>query len=410
MSDDKLQKLIDEAKAEQPAAVRDLDWSKIEARVMSEVSHGRETPEDLSASHVRTVVSPTGLRSPEWRKKYLRPATVALALAATVIIYARREAAQNPTAEHTEQHAQQVLAQREEASSLTSGNLMIDGAPLAAGQVVRAGDALSVTNGRAVLERPKAVSWLMETDDAETARARVSSASPTPGKPLVLDLEHGSIEAQVTPVKEGEAFAVDVITKTGIVRVAVHGTHLRVSRAGDRVIVDLTEGVIAIGVPPARGITTGTTVTAPAHVELDANDLASMKVEHTNVRPPIQLGDHVVVMAPAPAETVTPSHVAFQPTPKPLARPEEPKVVVAPRDQIINAVRACAVTHAKANSEMRVSVTSSLELTVGADGMPTLAKFTPPLPAEVQSCAAETIYKTKLEETGKVSVPISFSY
>jgi hypothetical protein len=47
---------------------------------------------------------------------------------------------------------------------------------------------------------------------------------------------------------------------------------------------------------------------------------------------------------------------------------------------------------------------------VGSDGTPTLAKFTPPLPADVQTCAADTIYKTKLDETGTVSVPISFSY
>src|SRR5437016_4461840 len=119
MSDDKLQQLIAEAKAERPAAVRDLDWNKIEARVMSEVK-----AEDLSGSHVRVVLQRS---SPAWRKKYLRPATVALALAATVIIYARREAAQHPTAELTEQHAQKVLAQREEASSLTSGNLLLGG-------------------------------------------------------------------------------------------------------------------------------------------------------------------------------------------------------------------------------------------------------------------------------------------
>jgi hypothetical protein len=247
----------------------------------------------------------------------------------------------------------------------------------------------------------------MESEDGEAARARVSSA----GKPLVLDLDHGAIEAQVTPVKEGEAFAVDLITKTGIVRVAVHGTHLRVSRAGDRVVVDLTEGVIAIGVPPASGMTTGTSVTAPAHVELDANDLGSLKVEHTNVRPPIQLGDHVVAFPPAPAES---AHVASVPAPqKAPAKAEMPvpnAPAIPPRDAIITAVRECAVKHAKANSEIKVSVSSTLELTVGTDGTPTLAKFTPPLPADVQTCAAETIYKTKLDETGTVSVPISFSY
>lgn len=410
MSSKKLDALIVEAKSEQPAAVRDLDWSKMEASLMARVE--AEAPE----SGRQSVAKVSPLRSPEWRKKYLRPATIALALAASVVMYARRHAGENPTAEHTEQHAQNVLAQRDEASSLTSGDLLIDDAPLVKGQVVRAGDALSIKSGRANLERGKAVSWLMETNDGEVARARVSSAGQQgdgPAKPLVLDLEHGAIEAQVTPVSAGEAFAVDVITKKGIVRVAVHGTHLRVSRAGDRVIVDLTEGVIAIGAPPSQGLTTGTTVTAPAHIELDATDLGSLKVAHTDVRAPVQLGEHVVVLAPAPAET-EPAPITLVPTPSPKPAPEveAPKVVIAPRDAIINAVRECATKHAPSThaSEVRVSVTSSLELTVGADGMPTLAKFTPPLQAEVQTCAAETIYKTKLDETGKVNVPISFSY
>ena len=60
-------------------------------------------------------------------------------------------------------------------------------------------------------------------------------------------LDDGAFEAQVTPVPSGEAFAVDVATPTSIVRIAVHGTHLRVARAGTRVTVDLTEGVVSIG-------------------------------------------------------------------------------------------------------------------------------------------------------------------
>lgn len=393
----KLDDLIAEAKSEEPAAIRELDWSKIEARLMDEAK--RET------AHAEPGA---------WRRKYLRPATVALTLAATFIIYARREAAQQ-VAVQGQPNAREVAVQREEASALTSGELRIDGAPLGPGQVVRAGDALSVTNGRAVLERAKAVSWLVETADTEPARARVSSAGQQgegPAKPLVIALEHGAIEAQVTPVKAGEAFAVDVAAKTGTVRIAVHGTHLRVARAGDRVVVDLTEGVIAIGAPPAAGVTSGTSVTAPAHVELDANDLGTLRVQRTSVRPPVQLGDHVVVMEEAPSEAAGPALVASAApvVPKTPLKAEAPKPAVPPREAIVAAVRQCAAKHSKTGGEVRVSVTSELSLTVGSDGMPKLAQFTPPLPPDVQACAAETIYKTKLDETGAVSVPLSFSY
>lgn len=407
----KLDDLIAEAKAEQPKAVRDLDWEKIEARVLADVR---------SASRETSKVSPL--------RKYLRPATVALTLAATLVIYARRHAAEHPTPEQAEQHAAVVRAQRDEASSLTSGALRIDATAIAPGQVVRTGDALSVANGRATLERMqsatstvKAVSWLLESDDGDAALARVAAAGQQgvgPATPLVLDIEHGAIEAQVTPVKEGEAFAVDVIAKTGIIRVAVHGTHLRVSRTGDRVVVDLTEGVIAIGNAPGDGKsrTIGTSISAPAHVELDANDLGSLKVEHGNVRPPVQLGDHVVefpLPAPPVDTDVNPSPtIAVAPPVRPVVPTpivEAPKPALSPREAIPAAVHACAIKHRSAE-QVRTTLTSKLDLTVGDDGVPTLAQFTPPLAPDIQTCTAEAIYKMKLDETGKIAVPIDVTY
>src|SRR5262249_16961537 len=145
---------------------------------------------------------------------------------------------------------------------------------------VREGDAIDVTGARAVFERPQKVTWLIEQDAPQQTRAARAHVNLT-GEPFVLGLEHGSIEAQVAPVPVGEAFAVDVETEHGLGRVAVHGTHLRVTRAGNRVSVDLTEGVVAIGVPPRTGVTTGTVVTAPAHVELDATDLRTLEVDHS---------------------------------------------------------------------------------------------------------------------------------
>src|SRR5439155_1470159 len=136
------------------------------------------------------------------------------------------------------------------------------GLPASAGHALRTGDVLEADGARAVLERPRKVAWLLEggnSSPAASGRARVKSA----GESLVLALDDGAIEAQVTPVPSGEAFAVDIASGTSLVRVAVHGTHLRVSRSGSRVVVDLTEGVVSIGVPPRTGSTYGTLVTAP---------------------------------------------------------------------------------------------------------------------------------------------------
>jgi hypothetical protein len=263
-------------------------------------------------------------------------------------------------------------------------------------------------------------------------RARVKSA----GESLVLGLDDGAIEAQVTPVPSGEAFAVDVATPTSIVRVAVHGTHLRVARAGTRVTVDLTEGVVSIGAPPRMGTTYGTLVTAPAHVELDATDLqGTLRVDHTPsaVRPAIPLVSHEPVAAarpelpPASPRDVKPAvpgrerePLAARPAAVPRPSPTDPEPPVAkidptkppppPREVIAAAVRDCAASRSRP-SDVRVTVTSSLRLKVGAGGGVESAQFDPPLLPEIQACAAAAIYKAKLAETdATVTIPIEFSY
>ena len=327
--------------------------------------------------------------------------------------------------------------ERASASSLRAtegaGEVRIGGIVATPGYAVHAGDAIDIDGARAVFERPRKVTWLLEQDGAEgelararvapVARARVTSA----GEPLVLGLEHGVIEAQVVPVASGEAFAVDIATAHNLVRVAVHGTHLRVARSGNRVVVNLTEGVVSIGVPPRTGVTYGTIVTAPAHVELDATDLATLRIDHepASVRAPVPLGGHEVVMGAVRPE-ISPS--PEQPVPAPLAvakglatRPdgtapgtkvERPSAVLPPREAIAEAVRDCAAVRSRATDgrEVHVTVNSSLRLRVSAAGVVESAQFSPPLLPDIQSCAAQAIYKTKLDETGLVTIPIEFSY
>jgi hypothetical protein len=210
--------------------------------------------------------------------------------------------------------------------------------------------------------------------------------------------------------------------------VAVHGTHLRVARAGNHVTVDLTEGVVSIGAPPRTGVTYGRLVTAPAHVELDATDLATLRVDHTPaaVRAAVPLGMHEVVGAAG--RTEGPSSPAQPPPPSlpppvankgTVARPETgptPKVdapktaaQLPPREAIAAAVRECAAGRSR-SGDVHVTITSNLRLRVSPGGVVESAQFSPPLLPDIQSCAAQVIYKTKLEETGLVTVPIEFSY
>jgi len=320
-----------------------------------------------------------------------------------------------------------------------AGVVRIAGTPALPGHALRAGDLVEADGARAVLERPRRVAWLLERGGARdaavtnaAARARVKAA----GESLVVGLEEGAIEAQVTPVPSGEAFAVDVATDKSLVRVAVHGTHFRVSRAGSRVVVDLSEGVVSIGAPPRTGSTYGTLVTAPAHVELDADDLdGSLRIDHapSSVRSPMALSPHdpatVAERDPALADVPATRGVTGAKSPEPAAPSTRPAAVprpadlpatppkqdtskpaIAPREAIAKAVRECAAARLRSGS-VRVTVTSSLRLRIGAGGVVESAQFDPPLVPEVQTCAAHAIYKARLDDAGpSVTIPIEFSY
>jgi hypothetical protein len=237
-----------------------------------------------------------------------------------------------------------------------------------------------------------------------------------PGGPLVLALEQGAIEAEVTPVARGEAFAVDV----GDLRVAVHGTHLRVARAGTRVVVDLTEGVVSIGAPPKSGSTYGALVTAPAHVELDLGEgERSLKVDHTPsaVRPASAVRDFApsgprVASLPAASPVDAPARTPLAHPPTVLKKEDHksdttpaPQVDPHPEQTIVAAVKACERESKPLPTGVTVTVTSTLQLKVGDDGIPESARFDPPLPPEVQTCAAATIYRVRFDKPGSVQIP-----
>jgi RNA polymerase sigma-70 factor (ECF subfamily) len=206
------------------------------------------------------------------------------------------------------------------------GNLRTDSED-PAGFVV--GDTVEVADQPLVFERsgvgkgtPRRAMWALDPA-GETAGARIKVAKG--GDTLVLTLERGAVEADVTPVRDGEAFAVDVAGPAGTTRVAVHGTHLRVAKQGNKITVDLTEGVIALGAP-SEGRTTGREIVAPAHVELEAGASPSAAVvSNAGVRaawvleavaegrsPSLPLPGIPPHASASPSHAVPPKHVAAQ--------------------------------------------------------------------------------------------------
>jgi hypothetical protein len=235
---------------------------------------------------------------------------------------------------------------------------------------------------------------------------------------LVLALTEGAVEAQVVPVPNGEAFAVDV----GLSRVAVHGTHLRVERFGEHVIVDLSEGVVSLGPAPRVGSTLGSLVTAPAHAEFGVSDAeGSLTLTHdpSAVRPPLSTTLSASAPARPPAQAV-----AAAPQPKPEAVEARPAGAVAPRVEphsspaprvapvdpnpegtIASAVRACLAERPRADN-VTVEVSTVVRLDVDADGTVLHARFDPPVTPDVNACASGPIYRTRFARGGSVAVPV----
>ncbi len=436
-----LSELVREAREER---VPDVDWGKIEEPLFARVAE---------EARVRAAVEKY-----EGKRRTWVTAGVVLAIAASVpLFYAgTRDATLDVTAEARAPSGGEMSWKDPNAQAhVTRGGVAHDAT---AGESLAEGDVLEPKSGRVVFARtePTGVTW----DAEDNARVEVRATRGT----LILALTRGAVEAQVAPVANGEAFAVDVDGT----RVAVHGTHLRVARDGARATVDLREGVISIGLPPRSGSTYGDLVTAPAHVEFDPSDPhGTLKVSHeigrvrvaANLEPPRQdaremrrdkaadkvddtrpsgltspaslpgaprpsapAGTPVSALRPSAVAPLAPVSPAATPTAVPTAA-ASPAAVVAPVPPlptplqvdpdpprtIRDAVRACESTHVAHATGVIVTVSSVLRLRVGASGMVEGANFDPPLAPDVQQCAVKVIYGTRFAAPGNLSVPIDFT-
>ncbi len=329
---------------------------------------------------------------------------------------------------------------RDGTSPVAGAVVTVGGHAIEVGKELGRGDVVEVKGASAIFERVHQVRGGGEALSSSPA-AKVTFGVDEDSKiamdgPIVVTLESGAIEADVAPVKNGEAFAVDIPVRSpsGVVtraRVAVHGTHLRVMRAGSLVTVDLTEGVVSIGRPPRSGSTYGTLVTAPAHVEFDAARLdtitvshdakdvrkaATLKVATTEGRSPSVAWKVDPEPTDPPPTPQSPKEIPGHPTtptaPTPTTVQEDAKPVVDPRTSIVQAVKTCALARMHA-ANVKITVSTTLSMTVGPDGKVRTATFAPPLDPDTQECAARTIYASDFgadaTETRLVSLVVEAS-
>jgi hypothetical protein len=370
-------------------------------------------------------------------------AVAALALAAAAVLVAGRTPSVDAGGERST--ASNGSSNEIGAGALESGVVTSSGRTLAKGDTLHRGDHIETAH--AIVRSPGRVVYSL---DGANGPANVPADVPADvtvsetDRPIVLSLASGVVEAQVDKVPSGEAFAVDLLDQGGsgndVVRIAVHGTHLRVAREGKHVVLDLTEGIVNVGHPPKTGSTYGTLVTAPAHVELDidaletsftmtkdparvlaandlsrveqvslANDPQKLAIEPAHVTPaskPLVITPAVAQQDPTHAREVAPApQAAVVATVAPAAIPAA--APVDPNTAAVNAVTQCARDNIAAPMNGKLTIMTQMNLRVGDDGNVQATRFEPPLPPAVQDCAAKAFKSINFAQPGPVLIPIT---
>jgi ferric-dicitrate binding protein FerR (iron transport regulator) len=390
---DSLDKLVRESRPDLGTReARDVNWAEVDRGLFGRIA----TEQRAESARL------TSGRSARWAV-----AVGGLAMAAAVALVVGTS--------HQTRSIDAVEATGDEgAGSVTAvegtGQLLIDGKAVGVGAALHAGDVIEARGAQATIERQGKLTLIFERGSKATV-THVDGA-------LVLALEEGAVEAQVVPVPSGEAFAVDV----GRSRVAVHGTHLRVARVGEHVVVDLSEGVVSLGDAPRIGSTLGALLTAPAHAEFTTSDPeATLALSHdpAALRAAVPLGASAQARAGLPSVGIAPSPKAEPGDVRPPiavaaaheahpATPPQRSVAAAeanPETVIASAVRACLAERPRADN-VTVVVSTTVHLGVGPDGAVTSARFDPPVAPDVNACASGAIYKARFSHAGNVAIPV----
>ena len=341
-----LARLIAEVRA-QPAP--ELDWQRLEARL----------PEHRS--------EPQASRAAQFWSRVRLPALGLAAVVAATALVARRGRAPVPE-----------LTRPTEA---TVAHEPVNGDGVALGTHLSAGST------PLIVEHVGRASWTLEP--------RGTAVLTRTGDFLTLRLERGAITARVVPSPQPETFAVEVEGT----RVAVHGTEFRVERSGDRVLVSVMAGTVAV--EPS-----GTHSVPSFLLRRDSRGSFGLDGRTGSVE-----GNASVVVTDHPGQ----SHREFaaaapvsQPRPlgkppltaravasdSPLPLPHQPSIanIEGGVSAAVELTNRCFRGQARSKG-IAVSARTGLTLRVGGDGAVKGVTFEPPLAPAVEECAAEGLRK-----------------
>jgi hypothetical protein len=305
------------------------------------------------------------------------------------------------------------------------------GQPGGRGAALEVGEVAETSGREAKYDKPGVVSLAL----APNSRIEVvaNDLERERGGGITVHLARGSLHAEVTPRPFGEVFAVEV-ERT---RIAVHGTSFTVTREGDKVVVEVSHGSVAVGPVGHRGTTHGWLVVGPdrAAFTLDGareaawlpppDETALAAVEPANPPPLVVIGDgrasRVKRSATVPARgdaVASSSHGDNSVVSASKASswgeggniegrtPSEQEA-----DEAASIVRKLGACHEKQASAVsfRSSVESALTLTILPTGAIREGVFTPPLSPTLMSCADKAIGAARFprgEAVREIHIPV----
>jgi len=398
-----MRRMVEELRAEEPG---EIAWDDLEQKLMSAVERD-EAP--------RVVVPSIG------RNRMLGRALAAVAAAALVALGARtllmKPSGDATTTLHVIDAANVALAPGE-AGALGARDLFA----LHAGDVIESNDA-SVSFGRDGFVR-----WAI----APASRLVVRSLGDG-GLGHTVALERGSIRAEVTPRPPAARVIESFVIEVEGTRVAVRGTAFSVTRADDRVVVDVEHGTVAVGPTQRDEQESAHLLVGPSRAtfSLAGRDMRTLpapttvKVEPKGAEEPALIddrGERAALDAPT-SETAPPAPAKGPPAaahahapasakdnPAPSVQPSEERAPATLTEASVRAhlARCFADTYRNGSPSVHVSISSTLRIVVKADGTVRSARFDPPLKPEFQTCAGGAIAGRFAEGERELTIPVSF--
>lgn len=328
-----LRRLVRDARDEPPA---ELDWAAVEQRLMSDVARNQRTS----------------------RRSPYPLAWAGLAAAAAVAIF------------FASQRAKIAVPQTPPPIIEATEPLRKNGDALAIGSRVTAPNReLSVDHaGRAT--------WTLAPGSSALLAER--------SERITLRLERGSVLSEVVPNPKPETFIVEAARA----RIAVHGTVFRVTLEGERVIVQVREGIVAVG---PQGNVPAFFLKAPAHGDFAA-DGHSGSIDGRPLGDTSERRSEPLKLNPWRAPSVAPLPSLLAPAVA-AELPLEPSIsdIEAGVSRIVDATTDCFRRYTQSAEGVQITVRTALSLQIADSGAISDVDFQPPLSPEAEQCAAQGI-------------------